>query len=205
MTDVSECPALGTLDTTGRALLFTEARTANAFAETPVSDEELAAIWELARWAPTSANTQPLRVLYIRPGEGRARLVKHMAEGNQAKTAAAPAVAVLAADTRFHEHIPTVFPLRPQMQDVFEEQEEARLKHSDFNATLQAGYFILAVRAQGLAAGPMTGFDAAVDLLAERGVLLGEPYTRQLRRIRRVRSEDSWASGVRGPKSGPRS
>jgi hypothetical protein len=44
-----------------------------------------------------------------------------------------------------------------------------------------------------------------VDLLAERGVLLGEPYTRQLRRIRRVRSEDSWASGVRGPKSGPRS
>jgi len=161
MTDISERPALGTLDPTGRALLFTEARTANAFAETPVSDAELAAIWDLARWAPTSANTQPLRVLYIRPGEGRARLVKHMSEGNQAKTAAAPAVAVLAADTRFHEHIPTVFPMRPQMQDTFEKQEELRLKHSNFNATLQAGYFILAVRAQGLAAGPMTGFDAA--------------------------------------------
>jgi 3-hydroxypropanoate dehydrogenase len=160
MTEVAERPALGTLDDAGRALMFTEARTANSFAETPVTDEELASIWELAKWAPTSANTQPLRVLYVRPGEGRDRLVKYMSEGNQAKTAAAPAVAVLAVDTRFHEHIPTVFPMRPQMQDFFESNEELRLKGGNFNAALQAGYFILAVRANGLAAGPMTGFDA---------------------------------------------
>jgi 3-hydroxypropanoate dehydrogenase len=160
MTDVSERPALGKLDRTGRALLFTDARTANTFAETPVSDEELASIWELAKWAPTSANTQPLRVLYVRPGEGRDRLVKHMSEGNRAKTAAAPAVAILAADTRFHEHLPTVLPMRPQMKEVFEGNEEMRLKGSNFNSALQAGYFILAVRAHGLAAGPMAGFDA---------------------------------------------
>jgi 3-hydroxypropanoate dehydrogenase len=160
MTEVVERPALGTLDEAGRALMFTEARTANSFADTPVTDEELTEIWELARWAPTSANTQPLRVLYVRPGEGRDRLVKYMSEGNQAKTAAAPAVAVLAVDTRFHEHIPTVFPMRPQMQDFFESNEELRVKGGNFNAALQAGYFILAVRANGLAAGPMTGFDA---------------------------------------------
>jgi 3-hydroxypropanoate dehydrogenase len=160
MTEVVERPALGTLDEAGRALMFTEARTANSFADTPVTDEQLAAIWELARWAPTSANMQPLRVLYVRPGEGRDRLVKYMSEGNQAKTAAAPAVAVLAVDTRYHEHIPTVFPMRPQMQDFFESNEELRLKGGNFNAALQAGYFILAVRANGLAAGPMTGFDA---------------------------------------------
>jgi 3-hydroxypropanoate dehydrogenase len=161
MTDVAERLALGELDPAGRALLFTEARSANTFAETPVSDQELTSIWELAKWAPTSANTQPLRVLYVRPGEGRERLVKHMSEGNRAKTAAAPAVAVLAADTRFHEHIPTVFPTRPQMKDALEENEESRLRGATFNAALQAGYFILAVRAHGLAAGPMTGFDAA--------------------------------------------
>jgi 3-hydroxypropanoate dehydrogenase len=161
MTEVAERPALGKLDAEGRALLFTEARTANTFAETPVSDEELAAIWELAKWAPTSANTQPLRVLYVRPGEGRDRLVKHMSEGNRPKTAAAPAVAVLAVDTRFHEHIPTVFPIRAEMKDFFEAQEEARAKTGNLNAALQVGYFILAVRAQGLASGPMTGFDAA--------------------------------------------
>jgi 3-hydroxypropanoate dehydrogenase len=160
MTEVAEHQKLGALDPASRALLFTEARTANTFAETPVSDEELTSIWELARWAPTAANTQPLRVLYVRPGEGRDRLVKYMSEGNQAKTAAAPAVAVLAVDTRFHEHIPTVFPIRPEMKDFFESNEEFRTKGGNFNAALQAGYFILAVRALGLAAGPMTGFDA---------------------------------------------
>jgi 3-hydroxypropanoate dehydrogenase len=161
MTEVAERQALGKLGPEGRALLFTEARTANTFAETPVSDEELASIWELAKWAPTSANTQPLRVLYVRPGEGRDRLAKHMSEGNRPKTAAAPAVAVLSVDTRFHEHIPAIFPIRAEMKDYFEAQEELRAKHANFNATLQSGYFILAVRAHGLAAGPMTGFDAA--------------------------------------------
>jgi 3-hydroxypropanoate dehydrogenase len=161
MTDVAETPALGTLNEHGRKVLFTEARTANTWSDTPVTDEELTAIWELAKWAPTSANTQPLRVLYVRPGEGRDRLVKHLADGNKAKTESAPAVAVLAADKEFHETIPTVFPLNPQMKGVFEADEELREKHAGFNATLQAGYFILAVRAFGLAAGPMTGFDAA--------------------------------------------
>jgi 3-hydroxypropanoate dehydrogenase len=126
-----------------------------------VTDEELTSIWELAKWAPTSANTQPLRVLYVRPGEGRQRLVKFMSDGNKAKTEAAPAVAVLAVDTRFHEHLPAVFPMRPEMKDFFEANEALREKGGAFNAALQAGYFILAVRAFGLAAGPMTGYDAA--------------------------------------------
>jgi 3-hydroxypropanoate dehydrogenase len=149
------------LDTKAQHLLFTGARTANSFSDTPVTDAELADIWELARWAPTSANSQPLRVLYVRPGEGRDRLVKHMNEGNRAKTASAPAVAVLARDTRFHEHIPAVLPFRPELKDVFAANETMRTSTATFNATLQAGYFILAVRAHGLAAGPMSGFDAA--------------------------------------------
>ncbi len=161
MTETLERPVLGTLDEAGRALLFTAARTANTWADTPVTDEELTAIWELTRWAPTSANTQPLRVLYVRAGEGRERLLPFMSEGNRAKTATAPAVAVLAVDTRFHEHIPTVFPMRPEMKDVFEANEALRVNGGKFNAALQAGYFILAVRALGLAAGPMTGYNAA--------------------------------------------
>jgi 3-hydroxypropanoate dehydrogenase len=111
---------LGKLDDAGRAALFTEARTANTFAPTPVSDAELSQIWELAKWAPTAANTQPLRVLYVRTEAGRDRLVRHMNDGNKAKTASAPAVAVLAMDTRFHDHIPTLLPFRPEMKDVFD-------------------------------------------------------------------------------------
>ena len=154
-------PPLEKLDDVGRRALFLDARTANTFAPTPVSDADLSEIWELAKWAPTAANTQPLRVLFVRPGEARERLVEHMNDGNKAKTLSAPAVAVLAVDSRFHEHIPTVLPFRPELQDVFEANEEMRSTTGRFNATLQAGYFILAVRAHGLAAGPMAGFDAA--------------------------------------------
>jgi 3-hydroxypropanoate dehydrogenase len=163
-TETEAAARLDQLDEAGRALLFTEARTANAFATTAVTDEELAAIWNLAKWAPTAANSQPLRVLYVRTDEGKARLIEHLYDGNKAKTASAPAVAVLAADTRFHEHFPTVLPFRPEMRDVFEENPELRVSTGDFSAALQAGYFVLAVRAAGLAAGPMGGFDReAVD------------------------------------------
>lgn len=150
---------LPTLDEAGRAALFTEARTSNSFAPTPVTDEELRAIWDLAKWPPTTANTQPLRVLFVQSPEARTRLVAHMSDGNKAKTASAPAVAVLAADLDFHEHIPTVFPMRPEMKDYFGADEQARHGVATSNAWLQAGYFILAIRAMGLAAGPMGGFD----------------------------------------------
>lgn len=159
-TDTAAPANLAKLDETGLRLLFTEARTANTFAATPVTDDELSAIWQLAKWPPTSANTQPLRVLYVRTAEGKARLVPHMSEGNRAKTATAPAVAVLALDNRFHEHMPALFPGRPEMRDMFDANEPMRARLSSFNANLQAGYFILSVRAHGLAAGPMAGFDA---------------------------------------------
>jgi 3-hydroxypropanoate dehydrogenase len=152
---------LDRLDITGRSLLFTDARTANTFADIPVSDDELADIWSLAKWAPTAANVQPVRVLYVRTEEGKQRLVGHMSEGNKAKTASAPAVAVLAVDTRFHDHIPTVLPFRPELRDVFEADEAMREGTGSFSAALQVGSFILAVRAAGLAAGPMAGFDKA--------------------------------------------
>jgi 3-hydroxypropanoate dehydrogenase len=159
--DTRSEPTLDRLDAKAQHLLFTGARTANTFTDTPVADAELSDIWELAKWAPTSAKAQPLRVLCVRPGPGRDRLVKHMNEGNRAKTASAPAVAVLAQDTEFHTHIPTVLPFRPELKDVFAGNDTMRTSTATFNATLQAGYFILAVRAHGLAAGPMSGFDAA--------------------------------------------
>jgi 3-hydroxypropanoate dehydrogenase len=161
LVDETEAIRLPVLDDVGRAALFSGARTANSFASTPVTDEELEAIWELAKWPPTAANTQPLRVLYVHSAAGRKRLLEHMYEGNRAKTASAPAVAVLAADLDFHEHIPAVFPMRPELKDHFAADDDARHVLARFNATLQAGYFLLAVRAVGLAAGPMGGFDAA--------------------------------------------
>lgn len=140
-------------------LLFRGARTPNT-AE-PVSDERVKAIYDLAKWAPTSMNNQPLRIVLVRSPVARDRLVQTMADGNKAKTATAPLVAILAADHAFHEKFAKTFPHYPGARDMFAADDAMRTSTADMNATLQVAYFILAVRAAGLAAGPMTGYDAA--------------------------------------------
>ena len=157
-----------TLSPDAQELLFRSARTANTFTDEPVTDEQIAAVYDLVKYAPTAMNTQPLRIVLVRDGEPRERLLKHMADGNRDKTANAPLVAVLAADTDFHDDLPQTFPQFPGARDLFAD-DAAREQAARFNATLQVGYFLLGVRAAGLAAGPMGGFDAAGidnDLLA---------------------------------------
>jgi len=164
-------------------LLFREARTANAFTDEPVTDEQVAAIHDLVKFGPTAMNGQPLRVVLVRSDEARAKLLKHMSGSNRDKSESAPLVAILAADTNFHETLPRVFPHFPGAKNVFAD-DAVREQQARFNAGLQIGYFIVGVRAAGLAAGPMTGFDAAgvdADLLEGTGlrslvvVTLGRP------------------------------
>jgi 3-hydroxypropanoate dehydrogenase len=154
-----------TLDKNAQDLLFRDAHTANAFTEEPVSDEHVRAIYDLVKWAPTSFNQQPLRVVLVRSPEARQRLVTHMWDNNKQKTASAPLVAVLAADTNFHEQLPTVFPVFPTAKDTLFADPGVREESARLNAALQVAYFILGIRAAGLAAGPMSGLDR--DAVAE--------------------------------------
>ena len=147
------------LDKAGQDLLFRAARTANTFADEPVTDAQVAAIHDLVRYGPTALNGQPLRVLLLRSPESRARLLRYVSAGNRAKTAVAPLTAVLAADVDFHERLPELFPHRPGAKDWLADRDE-RVAQARFNATLQVGYLVVGVRAAGLAAGPMAGFDA---------------------------------------------
>ncbi|GHG79853.1 malonic semialdehyde reductase [Streptomyces griseocarneus] len=149
------------LDSAAQDLLFREAHTANAFSDEPVTDEQVQAIYDLIKLAPTAFNQSPLRIVLVRSAEARERLVPLMSEGNRAKTAAAPLVAILAADNEFHEDLPALMPHFPQAKDLFFSERPVREQSAAANAALQAGYFILGVRAAGLAAGPMTGFDFA--------------------------------------------
>jgi 3-hydroxypropanoate dehydrogenase len=148
--------------------LFTDAHTAHAFVAGSVGDDLPAALYELIKFAPTSMNSQPLRIVFVRSAAARERLITHLADGNKAKTASAPLVAVLAYDGEFHEQMPKVFPHFPGAKDLFTDET----KRHDFarsQAWLQAGYFVLGARAMGFAVGPMTGFNAATldaDLLA---------------------------------------
>ncbi|MFE4971860.1 malonic semialdehyde reductase [Kitasatospora sp. NPDC056651] len=149
------------LDAAAQDLLFREARTANTFTDEPVTEEQVQAIYDLVKYGPTAFNQQPLRVVLVRSTEGRERLVQHLADGNKAKTSTAPLVAILAADNEFHEELPTQFPHFPQAKDVFFSERGVREQSAALNGALQAAYFIIGVRAAGLAAGPMTGYDAA--------------------------------------------
>ncbi|WP_255951171.1 malonic semialdehyde reductase [Streptomyces odontomachi] len=149
------------LDPAAQDLLFREARTANTFTDEPVSDEQVQAIYDLVKYGPTAFNQSPLRITLVRSAEARERLVPHMAEGNRPKTATAPLVAILSADNEFHEELPQLFPHAPGIKDAFFSERPTRERAAGLNAALQAAYFIVGVRAAGLAAGPMTGFDFA--------------------------------------------
>ncbi|MGH1561347.1 malonic semialdehyde reductase [Mumia sp. DW29H23] len=142
-------------------LLFRQARTANTFTDEPVTPDEIRAVYDLVKFGPTAMNSQPLRITLVETAEARERLLPHMAEGNRAKTAKAPLVAILAADADFHENLPTVFPHAPGIRDMLHGQEDSRTSMAALNSGLQIGYFIIGVRAAGLYAGPMTGFDGA--------------------------------------------
>ncbi|MFC7817487.1 malonic semialdehyde reductase [Streptomyces sp. NPDC057367] len=147
------------LDPAAQNLLFREARTANTFTDEQVTDEQVQAIYDLVKYGPTAFNQSPLRITLVRSPEARERLVQHMAEGNRPKTAAAPLVAILSADNEFHEELPQLFPHFPQAKDAFFSERPVREGAATLNAALQAAYFIVGVRAAGLAAGPMTGLD----------------------------------------------
>ena len=149
------------LDKNAQDLLFRSARTANSFTDEPVTDEQLRAIYDLVKFGPTAMNNQPLRVTVVRSPEARERLVRHMQGNNGPKTSTAPLALVLSADSDFHEHFPKTFPVAPDARDNFAGMPvKARESMALQNALLQVAYLIVGVRAAGLAAGPMTGFDA---------------------------------------------
>ena len=139
--------------------LFTDGHTAYAFGPEPVTDEALRSIYESVKWAPTAMNSQPLRVAFVRSPDARADLEPHVAAGNLPKFRSAPVTAILAYDTAWHEHLPALQPFATDPHLAWTDRGK-RVGAARFNATLQAGYFILGVRAHGLVAGPMGGFDA---------------------------------------------
>lgn len=148
------------IDRASTDALFREAHTGYVFEDTPITDDQLAEIYDLVKYAPTAMNTQPLRITFIRSEGAKARLLPLLAEPNRPKSQSASVVAILAADTDFHEHLPRVLPQNPHAKARFEDQE-MRISAAMSNANIQAGYFILAARAVGLDVGPMGGFDSS--------------------------------------------
>ncbi len=140
-------------------LLFLQARTQNGWLETPVTDDQLRAIYQIMRMGPTSANSCPARIVFVRTPDAKARLIPALSPGNVDKTKAAPVTAIIGYDTRFYELTPKLFPHRPEMKDTFANNAKLAEVTAFRNGTLQGAYFMVAARAVGLDVGGMSGFD----------------------------------------------
>ncbi len=154
---------MNTIDPAAIDQLFLKARSHNGWTSQPVDDATLHEIWNLLRWAPTSANCCPLRVVFVKGAAAKAKLLSCVATGNVEKTRSAPVTAILAMDAEFHEQLPKLFP-HADARSWFAGNQPLIDESAFRNSSLQCAYFMLAARALGLDCGPMSGFDkAAVD------------------------------------------
>ncbi|WP_062303360.1 malonic semialdehyde reductase [Demequina subtropica] len=152
------------LDQEAREALFTEARSAIAFDSGEVDAELVTRAWDLAKWGPSSMNTQPLRLVVARSDAARAAVIDAAMPGNRPKLEQAPLLLVAAHDERFHDHHEITAPGFAGFHERFESNPEMRASLATSGAMLQLGYLIIALRAEGLALRPYGGFDkAALD------------------------------------------
>jgi 3-hydroxypropanoate dehydrogenase len=149
---------MNTLDNHALDLLFHDARSQNGWRDEPVADEQLRRLYEIMQWGPTSMNCQPLRILFLRSPEAKERLQPALMPNNVAKTMSAPVVAILGYDTKFYENLPRTFPHNQKAKSLFEDKPDFAETTAFRNSSIQGGYFIIAARAVGLDAGPMSGF-----------------------------------------------
>lgn len=141
--------------------LFLQAHTHNAWQDRDLPDALLQQLYDLMRMAPTSANSNPARVVFVKSAEAKARLLPALMEGNRAKTLAAPVTAIIAYDLHFYEQLGFLFPNAPDAASWLNGDARIAETNAFRNGTLQGGYLMLAARALGLDCGPMSGFDAA--------------------------------------------
>lgn len=142
------------------AQLFTQARSHHAWRAEPVSDEQLRQVFELAKWGPTCVNSVPMRVLFLRSESAREKLYPALLGKNVTQSQAAPVTAIIAQDTKFYDHLPTLFPFI-DARALYATNAPLAEATAFRNSSLQGAYFMLAARALGLDVCPMSGFDNA--------------------------------------------
>jgi 3-hydroxypropanoate dehydrogenase len=147
------------LDDAALDQLFRSARTRNGWTDRPVSEDQIRELYDLLKLGPTSANSCPARFIWVRTAVGKARLAPLVSQTNAPKVLAAPVTVIVGYDLDFADRLPKLFPARGEkMREIF--RDVALAQTTAFrNSSLQGGYLILAARALGLDAGPMSGFD----------------------------------------------
>ena len=144
-------------------LILRKARTHNVWRPQPVPDELLRRIYDLAKWGPTSANSSPMRVVFVKSEAAKEKLLPALSSSNAGKTKTAPVCAIVAYDSQFYELVPKLFPHEPSAITWFKGagKEQAAASTAFRNGSLQGAYLMIAARSLGLDCGPMSGFDTA--------------------------------------------
>jgi 3-hydroxypropanoate dehydrogenase len=161
------------LDDDGIDLLFREARNHNWWQDKDVSDDQLREIWEMMKYGSTSSNTQPARLIFIRSKEAKKKLEPCLMPANAEKTMAAPVTALLAYNLKFYDDFARNYPIRPELGERFRNDAAVAEKFAFQQGTLQGAYLIMAIRAVGLDAGAMGGFNTE---LADETFLAGKNW-----------------------------
>lgn len=145
--------------------LFRNARTQYDWNQEPLPETTLHRLYDLLKMGPTAANSTPARFIFCTSPDARKRLADGVSPGNHAKVLQAPCTVIIGMDGDFHERLPELFP-HDDARSWFA-GKDALIHESAFrNSSLQGAYLIMAARALGLDAGPMSGFDKAkVDQL----------------------------------------
>ena len=141
--------------------LFRSARTYSRWLPRPVTDETLHDLYDVLKWAPTSANGAPARFAFLRSKDAKERLRPALAPLNIEKTMSAPVTVIVGYDLKFYERLPKLFPQNPGIVSLFQDSPEMAASTAKRNSSLQGAYLIMAARALGLDCGPMSGFDQA--------------------------------------------
>ncbi len=139
--------------------LFRQARTAHAFRPEPIAPATLHQLYDLLKWGPTAFNAQPARYVFVCSPQAKARLQTALMPGNVAQTLQAPVTVIVAQDTQFYEHLPTLYPAY-DAKPLFDSNAALAEATASRNSSLQGAYLMLAARALGLDVGPQSGFDA---------------------------------------------
>jgi 3-hydroxypropanoate dehydrogenase len=147
------------LDTNALDVLFRNARSHNGWQEKEVPDGLLHELYELMKWGPTSANSWPARIVFVKSAAAKALLLPCMSQGNLEKTRQAPVTAIIGMDMTFYDKLPQLF-LHTDARSWFVGNQAMIDATAMRNSSLQGAYLMLAARALGLDCGPMSGFDA---------------------------------------------
>lgn len=142
-------------------LILTGARSHYAWQDRPVSEDLFKQIFDIMKMGPTSMNTCPVRVTFVRSKAGKDKLAKSLKPANVPKVMSAPVTAILAYDTGFWTELPKLFP-HEDRRHMFEGKEKHIEDTAFRNSTLQGAYFMIAARAIGLDVGAISGFDNSV-------------------------------------------